>query len=140
MYINIYIHICVSVYLLRWRQVSSPVDFCWLLRALPRRFLIHKVTHPSQHYRNDTRLPFASISDGSHACLLFNPFVTRIVPPSYASVFFFIPGVLTCTRTRYSIYCVSTCVHTIFQIHLWHVFFPRFRPLFRFCGPYCFQR
>lgn len=66
-------------------------------------------------------------------------------------MFSFFPSVYmrlrTCARALANIHCVSTCVHTIFQIHLWHVYSlpspspppTRYRPLFRSRGPYCFQ-
>jgi len=111
------------MYSLCWRQVSSAVDFCWLLHALPRWFLIHKVTHSSY---NITEVIRVFPSPAYRTALTRVYFSTPLWPASFRHctlVFFFIPDVLTCTRTRYGIYCVSTCVHTIFQIHLWHVFF-----------------
>jgi len=122
----IFVCVCVSVCvrLLGWRRVSSAVDFRRLPRTAHRGVSdSHKVNRFSQRHRSDTRLPFVVISDNSQVRLLFTPLQPS---PShvYHSFLSFPTYVCTCARALANIYCVSTCVHTIFQIHLWHVFSP----------------
>jgi len=123
--------VCVRVWrLLGWRRVSTAVDFRWLPCTTHQGGSDpHKVTRFPLNTTEVIRVFPPSTYRTTLARVYFSPLCNPL-HRIYTRVLFLSPRTRTyvCARALANIYCVSTCVHTIFQIHLWHVFFPCFPP------------